>query len=295
MSQYADHLFDENSSNNSWANMLRFIPRGARVLDVGCSTANFGAALQKMRDCVVVGIDISDEDIAEAQTKISAAYVRDITQPGSLEALGTFDVIIFADVLEHLVDPREALRACKALLSEGGYVVYSIPHMGHLSVRFQMLEGRFPYTELGLLDRTHLHFYDRHEVDDVFGSAGFSIVEEAPTVVGFPERLAARRLGSIGLADSPQFYEMLEATDAHIYQFIGRAVPTRDVPTLVPALSDDDASPDGLLRLANDALEENQQLRTRIRELETYLSDIKRRPLTLIARAIGRRVGLTGR
>lgn len=278
MSQYADHHFDENSRNNSWANMLIFIPRGARVLDVGCATANFGQWLEQHRGCEVVGVDINEEDILEAQAKISAAFVLDVTDPTALQTLGTFDIIVFADVLEHLVDPAAALRACKELLKDGGSVVYSIPHMGHVSVRFNVLEGRFPYAELGLLDRTHLHFYDRVEVDNLFARAGFSIVEDNPTLVGFPERLTSQRLTAIGLKASPQFHAMLQTTDADLYQFVGRAVPTRDVPVVTRDVPVDDASPDGLLLLANAALDENERLRGELAALQALQALSATRP-----------------
>lgn len=299
MSQYADHYFDENSRNNSWANMLVFIPHGARVLDVGCATANFGQWLEQHRGCEVVGVDINAEDILEAQTKISAAFILDVTDPTALQTLGTFDVIVFADVLEHLVDPRAALRACKGLLKDGGSVVYSIPHMGHISVRFNVLEGRFPYAELGLLDRTHLHFYDRVEVDSLFAGAGFSIVEQNPTVVGFPERLTTQRLAAVGLHDSPHFHAMLSATEADLYQFIGRAVPTRDVPVVARDVPDDDASPDGLLFLANAVLDENERLRGELAALqavqeltEAHANRVQRRIRSVVDR-LRRGSGLT--
>jgi SAM-dependent methyltransferase len=311
VSQYANHLFDENSRNNSWSNMLNFIPRGSRVLDVGCATGNFGEALEQLHDCSVVGVDINADDVVEAQGKISEALVLDISAPEALDRLGKFDVIVFADVLEHLSDPRSALRDAKALLNAGGVVVYSIPHMGHLSVRFNMLEGRFPYTELGLLDRTHLHFYDRNEVDDIFAAAGYRITGENSTLVGYPERWIADKLASLGLTHSRQFQQLLNTTEADVYQFIGQAAPTNDSPTVLSAAANDSASPDELLRRADVLIDENERisqanerigqekermaqenerLRQEINAVQSHLAEIRRNPLKVAARSIIRRI-----
>jgi SAM-dependent methyltransferase len=232
LSRYSRHFFEEDSLNNSWSNMYAYIPEGARVLDVGCSTGNFGAALEQLKNCTVVGVDLNADDIAEAATRITTALVLDITAKGVVEALGKFDVVLFADVIEHIPDPRAALRAVHGFLRPGGFIVYSIPHMGHASIRFDMLAGRFPYTELGLLDKTHLHFYDRPEVHDVFASSGFRIVDESPTLVGYPDEWTAERLAGMGLVATPSFFDMLRQSEANVYQFVGRAVPKGDAPEM---------------------------------------------------------------
>jgi methionine biosynthesis protein MetW len=297
MSQYANSLFEEGSRNNSWANMLQLIPRNSRVIDVGCATGNFGEALEQVHGCTVVGIDIDENDIFHAKKKITEAFVVDINAGYPLDLLGTFDVVIFADVLEHLTEPRGVLRATKALLNAEGVVVYSIPHMGHLSVRFNILEGRFPYTELGLLDRTHLHFYDRYEVTDIFAAAGYTITSENPTLVGYPEVWTAEKLTSLGLAGSPQFYQTLRASDADIFQFIGSAIPTVDVPVILPMVVSEAATPDELLRRMNGLIGdntrltlENDRLLQETAEVQSQLAAIRSNPLGVAVRAVVRRV-----
>lgn len=291
LSPYSKHFFTPEGSNNSWSNMYNFVPAGSRVLDVGCSTGNFGAALEELKGCSVIGIDINEQDIIEARTKISEAYVLDITQPNVAEQLGLFDAIIFADVIEHLVDPRAALRATHALLAEDGLVVYSIPHMGHMSVRLDLLEGRFPYTELGLLDRTHLHFYDRLEVHDVFSSAGFRIVGERPTVSSYPQQWIDERLAALGLTATPTFYQQLQHTEADVYQYIGAAAPDQAGP-LVPAPSRKEISPpDEILERASEVLAENQRLSDALIALQSRVRELKKNPVGALARELKRRMG----
>ena len=65
----------------------------------------------------------------------------------------SFDCIIAADVLEHLVDPWTVLAQLRARLVPGGVLVASIPNVGHWEVVRDLLEGRWQYTSDGLLDR----------------------------------------------------------------------------------------------------------------------------------------------
>jgi SAM-dependent methyltransferase len=76
-----------------------------------------------------------------------------------LDAVGQFDVVLFADVLEHLPNPSELLRlACSALHKEG-VVVLSVPNVAHWSVRWSLLRGRFDYEQYGIMDATHLRWF----------------------------------------------------------------------------------------------------------------------------------------
>jgi 2-polyprenyl-3-methyl-5-hydroxy-6-metoxy-1,4-benzoquinol methylase len=311
LSQYSSHFFDPDSLNNSWANMYSYIPAGSRVLDVGCSTGNFGEALEQLKGCTVVGIDINADDIEVAAGRISAAHVFDITAQDAAEVLGSFDVIVFADVIEHLGDPRAALTAVHALLNPSGVIVYSIPNMGHASVRLDLLEGRFPYAELGLLDRTHLHYYDRAEVNDVLASAGFSIADERPTVSEYPRQWVSQRLNALGLTANSSFFDMLRVTEAHVYQYVGKAIPVEEAPALPPASTRFVSPPDEILERANLLLEHNQELvdqneeqareNDRVRalaaetqreldELRAWAAQLKHNPARAVAASLKRRL-----
>ena len=224
-SAYSKHEYASGSHNNSWSNLFDLIPPGTRVLDVGCSTGNFGDALIREKSCTVIGVDTNAADIAIAQRVLTEAYVLDITEPLPTALHHSFDVVVFADVIEHLPDPRSALRSLKSVLAPGGFVAYSIPHMGHLSVRLDLLQGKFPYTETGLLDRTHFHFYDRQEVVDVFSDAGYYITNEVPVVVQYPESWLVDRLAQLGLTAGPEFFNMVLETESQVFQYIGIATP----------------------------------------------------------------------
>jgi len=84
-------------------------------------------------------------------------------------------VIVFADVLEHLRQPEEILSRCKQLLLPSGFVIASIPNIAHWSMRWNLLFGRFDYTNLGLLDRTHLRFFTYKSAFDLFEKSGYAV------------------------------------------------------------------------------------------------------------------------
>jgi 2-polyprenyl-3-methyl-5-hydroxy-6-metoxy-1,4-benzoquinol methylase len=287
-SPYAPNTFDPDA-NNSWARMFDLVPERSRVLDVGCSTGGFGLALRELKGCEVVGVDLNADDVAVAATRLDEAVIADVTDPAALAPLGSFDVIVLADVLEHLPDPHAALQhAIRPRLRPDGVVVYSIPNMAHVSVRLDVLAGRFAYTDLGLLDRTHLHFYDRTEVRDLFARSGLRIVAERPVLAPYPAAWLGEELARVGLASTARFFAHLAGTDGHTYQFVGTAVVGGDVPIHPPAphVSPIDAVDIELATLretAGRATEEAERLAAElaaVREEVATLHDDRQRILT---------------
>lgn len=227
MSIYSNHLFTPGSQNNSWSHLNNYIKPGARVLDVGCSSGHFGEALRQIKNCEVVGIDLDENDIELAKKVLNRAVVMDINDTKKYAKLGLFDVVIFADVIEHLIDPRTTLENVKKLLSPSGVVIFSVPHMAHVSVRLQLLTGVFPYKNRGLLDQTHLHFYDRNELESVFADAGYTLQDMNPVVSGMTDKQYEDHLKKLGLAYTPEFRKAMEDSGANIFQFIGMAAPSK--------------------------------------------------------------------
>jgi 2-polyprenyl-3-methyl-5-hydroxy-6-metoxy-1,4-benzoquinol methylase len=163
--------------------VLAEVHDGARVLDVGCATGYIAAPLSA-RGCSVVGFERDAHAAAAAEAHCEAVVVGDIESPEDREAIpGTFDYVLFGDVLEHLVDPWETLRSMHALLAPGGVVVASIPNVAAWTVRLALLLGRFDYTEMGLLDRTHLRFFTRSSAHELASDAGFSVERERFTPI----------------------------------------------------------------------------------------------------------------
>jgi 2-polyprenyl-3-methyl-5-hydroxy-6-metoxy-1,4-benzoquinol methylase len=170
------------------------MPDGTRILDVGCSRGAFGAQLKRLQaGCVVYGIEPT----------AAAAYAEDrldhVVQgffPADLPGdWRDFDVVCFNDVLEHMVDPWSVLEATIPFLARGGRVVASIPNVRYINVTIDLvLRGKWQYEQTGVLDRTHLRFFTRSSIVDLFASSGFSIDRLIATHQGESDLLLARVL-----------------------------------------------------------------------------------------------------
>jgi 2-polyprenyl-3-methyl-5-hydroxy-6-metoxy-1,4-benzoquinol methylase len=153
--------------------ILALVPPGARrVLDLGCATGALGAAL----DAEVTGVEVQPEYAAEAETRLDRvirADVEALARAQDLEArLGRFDVLVAADVLEHLVDPWSALRAYAALLEPGGTAVVSLPNVNHWTAYAALARGTWPRRAEGIFDATHLRWFTLRDARALLAQAG---------------------------------------------------------------------------------------------------------------------------
>jgi O-antigen biosynthesis protein len=176
---------DLENTNTSHALIVEFVGRGKRVLDVGCAAGELARVLVE-RGCAVTGIEIDPEAAHQAQEHCERVVVGDVEELDLSELLGdeAFDVIVFGDTLEHLKDPLRTLDRLKPFLRSEGYVVASIPNVAHGSVRLALIQGKFRYSPLGLLDNTHLRFFTRASVEQLFEDAGFLITGLKRTLRG---------------------------------------------------------------------------------------------------------------
>jgi ubiquinone/menaquinone biosynthesis C-methylase UbiE len=202
------------------------------VLDIGCSSGNFGAELIKRRDCIVDGIEVGLDDVKMAKKKLRRVYLLDIEADDLSFIKEKYDVIYFGDVIEHLIDPQKALKKVKIFLKPKGRIVFSVPNMAHATIRILLLKGDFEYTETGLLDKTHLHFYNLREVERVFNEAGYTIDNIDFVEKDYPNSLINKNLESIGLSASKKFYELMHQPEAAAFQFVGSVVADRPSKTI---------------------------------------------------------------
>jgi 2-polyprenyl-3-methyl-5-hydroxy-6-metoxy-1,4-benzoquinol methylase len=205
-------------SDSTRAKVVRLAGHGKRVLELGCANGYMSRVLAG-HDCRVTAIEVDAVAGAEARQFCERVIIGDLNHLDfAVELAGQqFDVILAADVLEHLVEPARVLESLVPFLAPDGYVVASIPNVAHLSVRLALLHGRFPYAELGLLDRTHLRFYTRESVAELFTSAGLVITAFERQYVRLEESEVPYSLDGIPetLVD-----ELARDPDARAYQFI---------------------------------------------------------------------------
>lgn len=132
------------------------------------------------RNCDCVGIE-KNPVWARTARKLGLSVIEHDIQAGlgELSHLGTFDHIIFGDVLEHTSNPEDVLKSSRLLLRPDGSVIVSLPNVVSLMSRIRILAGKWQYTDTGILDRTHLRFFCIRSGRELICDSGFRIIKES--------------------------------------------------------------------------------------------------------------------
>jgi SAM-dependent methyltransferase len=212
--------------------LLGFVPPGvARVVEVGCSSGAMGAAFLATRpDVEYIGIEIDPEYAEAAREFVSEVVVADIEkmEDKAFEILFPTDCWIFGDVLEHLYDPWRVLRRIRASMPQHGSIVACIPNAQHWSVQGRLNAGLFHYKDDGLMDRTHIRWFTRKTIIELFETSGFQIEEMGGRV--FPEEGREKVMPGIrALAEALGADPEAAEQDATPFQYLLRARPKPDV------------------------------------------------------------------
>jgi trans-aconitate methyltransferase len=149
------------------------------VLDVGCYCGGTGAVIkQRWPGATVVGIEplAAAADYAAGRLdRVVNSMLEEVEFADIGIAPNSVDVIVFADVLEHMYNPWSALVLARTLLTDDGIVLASIPNVRNLRLINNLINGRWTYEGLGLLDVTHIRFFTLAEVRDMFAQTGFQV------------------------------------------------------------------------------------------------------------------------
>lgn len=179
----------ETSENNHWRNLRQdYAPVGLidmldiapeRSLDVGCFVGATSALIKSRHArCHTVGIEPSRpaaEVASKRMDKVHVGMLEEIDFAAERYNAGHFDAIVLADVLEHMYNPWGALKRLKPYVSQRGCLLASIPNARNLAVLSQLAEGRWHYEPAGLLDVTHIRFFTRVEIQEMFAATGYRI------------------------------------------------------------------------------------------------------------------------
>lgn len=158
-----------------------------RILDIGCSTGYIGAEIKKTGN-YVVGIDVSEPAILKARAKIDEAYVMNVSGDWLEQvAENKFDVVILAEVLEHVFDPVEVLKKVNDVLLSKGRVIITTPNIMAWHNRLKFVFGIFEYQNQGTFDFGHIRFFTYKYLRRVLSESGFEIEKENHII--FPGKL----------------------------------------------------------------------------------------------------------
>jgi SAM-dependent methyltransferase len=180
------------------------------VLDLGCSG---GLLTERLRSAGhhVTGVDVIE--VPGARERMDRLLIADLDQGVPAEAGSGYDLVVAADVLEHLREPERLLRDARRVLRPGGSMIACVPNVGHWYPRFRTLLGRFDYDQRGPLDRGHLRFFTRRSITRMCRREGFAVRRVEP--VGLPFDAVGveagrgrwlRRLDAVALALWPTMF-----------------------------------------------------------------------------------------
>ena len=170
----------DDSSHGRISKLLQFRPPG-RILDLGCSSGLLSERLRRMGHHVT-GVDVNELD---GVTERTDAFFRADLNEGIPNDVGSdFDIVLAADVLEHVLNPGALMSQAREVLDPHGTALFCVPNVAHWYPRFRSTLGMFDYDQRGILDSTHLRFFTRRSLVKLVARRGFAIRRVEP--VGLP-------------------------------------------------------------------------------------------------------------
>lgn len=208
------------------------IPHGVkRILDIGCGEGILGKRLLSRGTKEVTGIEINTEVADRAKKNLTEVICGDIETMDLKFEKGYFDCIIFADVLEHLKDPLRVLTRMREFLSDSGVIVISIPNVRYYGIINMLVEGYWKYEDSGILDKNHLRFFTRKEIEILLSKAGYEITGISENIDARFESLSSGDLKSLSFGRiSIRDLRPDELKDMFVVQYILRAKKGITVP-----------------------------------------------------------------
>ena len=165
---------DRVSPGTSLGKVLTYVNRSQRVLDVGCGAGRLAKHMTAI-GARVVGIERHPEAAALARLHCERVVEKDLDALDLLEPTERFDIMVFADVLEHLVYPDALLKRLARNLAAGGFALISLPNIAYYKIRWKLLRGRWDYEPFGIMDRSHLRFFTQETARQLLDDGGFKV------------------------------------------------------------------------------------------------------------------------
>ncbi len=169
------------------SDLLDRIPATSKfILEVGCGSGALGQAYKTFNpNCRYFGVEMIEAPSKIAETRLDKVWhcnIEDKDSFSQFEGLSNLDAIIYGDVLEHLREPHYIVKKHREWLSPNGIVLACIPNVQHWSVLMNLLTGQWPQTDQGIFDRTHLRWFTRKSLDDLFEAADLKIIDIHPRI-----------------------------------------------------------------------------------------------------------------
>lgn len=220
MSKY--HQSIDIDAHSSVAHILKAVRPNTTVLEFGASTGYMTQYMKESLGCQVSIIEIDHHDGLEASQWAESSLIGSTGDIDSYCWINfysdeRFDHIIFSDVLEHLKDPWNVLEKSTKLLSPEGSILISVPNISHNSVIIDLINNKFDYRDLGLLDNTHVRFFTRPSLQKMVEGAGLRIEKEMSTFCAIEHTEFKNNLTDVPEAVGEA---LTNRPDGNLYQFV---------------------------------------------------------------------------
>ncbi len=156
--------------------ILERIPlKAKKILDFGCGTGALGKAVKERQNCIFNGVELDDAAAEQAQKVLDTVYVHNLNMPRPKKYGAKYDCMIFADILEHVINPGGMLKHEIENLTQDGIVIASIPNVAHASIIKDLTFKLWRYSSAGILDITHIRFFTKMSMCQMFAGCGLKI------------------------------------------------------------------------------------------------------------------------
>ena len=190
-------------------NLIDKKSQNLKVLEIG---AAYGETLFYLKQngiaSEVVGVDIFEDAKNKQNYKPLDQFIfGDIEKIDLPEYFQHFDLILLADVLEHLFEPKSVLETLKKYLKEDGKIIISMPHIRYYSALYKIVfKGDFKYEESGIFDYTHVRFYCRKNIQDLLETAGYKVLKQESSIINYQGKSIAKLINLITFGIFEEFF-----------------------------------------------------------------------------------------
>ena len=175
------NIGDKSYRNEGNEDVLQFLIKPGKVLDIGCGTGD-NARILKPLGFMVDGVTISENELREANVFLQNGFIFNL-ENGLPEAVknSRYDYIICSHVLEHICYPEKLLSDIKNCIKADGKMVVALPNLFHYASRWKLMRGDFNYQTAGLWDNTHFKWYNFKTGKALLKNNGFKVIYSSVT------------------------------------------------------------------------------------------------------------------
>jgi len=223
-----------------------------RVLDIGCGNALIGTELKK-QGCYVEGIDFES---SKGKNNIDKFTQLNLNNNNLEIPVNEFDYVLLMDVLEHLDEPENFVYNLRVKAKgKAPKIIVSVPNIGFINNRIQLLFGRFDYGIRGTMYLGHKRMFTFNAIGKLFEQAEFKITKCQGIPAPFPVAIGDNWLSRLFLGINQGLIKILPKLFS--YQIFLVAVP---FPTL-----------DDLLRSSMETMKHSDRM---VKVAETIKKDV---------------------